>query len=220
MFDRKMDLSSRPFITQIKYAALCAGFLAFPMLFAQWYVVSGIGYGGMFLLFISSFLMLPLLLALPAIPVAVLLTPFRKTRRIGITILIFGIVFCIVCFTVIRIGRPIRMSAFDSLAVRSQSIVKAISRFNDAKGHPPTTLQELVPEYLSAIPSTGIPSYPNYEYSTESNKWDGNPWVLYVNTPFGMINWDMFVYFPLQNYPREGYGGSLERIRDWAYVHE
>jgi hypothetical protein len=34
------------------------------------------------------------------------------------------------------------------------------------------------------------------------------------------MNWDMFLYFPKQNYPKAGYGGWLERIEDWAYVHE
>ncbi len=49
---------------------------------------------------------------------------------------------------------------------------------------------------------------------------DNNPWVLIVHTPSGGINFDQFMYFPLQNYPESGYGGWLARIRDWAYVHE
>ena len=65
-------------------------------------------------------------------------------------------------------------------------------------------------------------AYPEYKYlSGEKVKdYDGNPWVLYVFTPSGGINFDQFLYFPLQNYPSHGYGGSLERIGNWAYVHE
>jgi len=30
----------------------------------------------------------------------------------------------------------------------------------------------------------------------------------------------MMLYFPKKDYPEKGYGGSLERVGDWAYVHE
>jgi len=65
-------------------------------------------------------------------------------------------------------------------------------------------------------------AYPNYEYmcGEEAERFDGNPWVLLVRTPSGPINWDMFMYFPLQNYPEAGYGGRIEDVGDWAYVHE
>jgi hypothetical protein len=43
--------------------------------------------------------------------------------------------------------------------------------------------------------------------------------VLLVSTLKGG-SFDRFLYFPLQNYPEDGYGGSLERIGDWAYLHE
>ena len=201
-------------------AAILAGAIIVAIAFAQWYAVSAIGYGGDFLLFISSFLILPLLLGLPSVLVGALLIPFKKTRRAGIAVSIFGIIFFIGLFAVPSMGGPIRMNAFGKLAIRSQTVIDAISRFTIAKGHPPATLQDLVPEFLPAIPSTGMPSYPNYEYSTESERWKGNPWVLYINTPIGVINWDMFLYFPLQNYPEEGYGGRLQRVGTWAYVHE
>ena len=65
-------------------------------------------------------------------------------------------------------------------------------------------------------------AYPKYEYVVpeETNDWDGNPWVLYVDASLGILNWDMFLYFPKQNYPEVGYGGGLEKVGDWAYVHE
>ena len=63
-------------------------------------------------------------------------------------------------------------------------------------------------------------AYPEYHYSTSSKDYLGNPWVLTIYTPSGGINFDQFMYFPLTNYPKTGYGGSLERIGDWAYVHE
>jgi len=45
-------------------------------------------------------------------------------------------------------------------------------------------------------------------------------WELRVPCPSGGLNWDVFFYWPSKNYPNYIYGGSVERIGDWAYVHE
>jgi hypothetical protein len=62
-------------------------------------------------------------------------------------------------------------------------------------------------------------AYPEFEYSTEANE-TGDLWSLRVATPVGFVNWDMLLYLPSQRYPEHGYGGRIERIQDWAYVHE
>ncbi|MDQ5935721.1 MAG: hypothetical protein QG574_3036, partial [Cyanobacteriota bacterium erpe_2018_sw_21hr_WHONDRS-SW48-000092_B_bin.40] len=36
----------------------------------------------------------------------------------------------------------------------------------------------------------------------------------------GMLNWDVFYYLPTEKYPEHDYGGSIEPIKNWAYVHE
>ncbi len=66
-------------------------------------------------------------------------------------------------------------------------------------------------------------AYPEFRYHTgieAKDRFANNAWALSVATPSGGINWDMMLYFPDQNYPDRGYGGSLERVGDWAYVHE
>ena len=67
-----------------------------------------------------------------------------------------------------------------------------------------------------------VAAYPEYQYfvGEKAASYEGNPWVLYIFTPAGGINFDSFMYFPRQNYPDHGYGGSLERVADWVYVHE
>ena len=114
------------------------------------------------------------------------------------------------------------MQAFNGLAERSTVLVEAIHNYDKDNGQPPKSLADLVPRYVPDIPKTRIGAYPEYRYElvTDLKKWDENPWVLYVDTPIGMLNWDMFLYFPKQNYPLHGYGGCLERVKDWAYVHE
>jgi hypothetical protein len=49
---------------------------------------------------------------------------------------------------------------------------------------------------------------------------DNVKFFLSNSTPSGGINFDSFLYLPLQNWPERGYGGVLQRIDDWAYVHE
>lgn len=119
-------------------------------------------------------------------------------------------------------GIELRMSAFDALAVRSTTLVSAIEQFEKEKGGPPRSLEQLVPDYLDTVPSTGMGGYPEYEYVSgdQAANCEGNDWVLLVPAPGPGMNFDIFMYFPDQNYPETGYGGWLERIRGWAYVHE
>ena len=73
-----------------------------------------------------------------------------------------------------------------------------------------------------SIPSTGMAAYPTYRYltGTDALEYEGNSWVIVVHAPLGLLDFDSFLYFPKQNYPKHGYGGYLERVEDWAYVHE
>jgi hypothetical protein len=47
-----------------------------------------------------------------------------------------------------------------------------------------------------------------------------SPWELRIECSRGIINWDVFFYWPTQDYPTTLYGGGIERIGNWAYVHE
>jgi hypothetical protein len=115
------------------------------------------------------------------------------------------------------------MSAFDRLAERSTMLVQAIRRYEEEHGRPPEALEGLVPKYLPSVPSTGMMGYPQYVYHQGpevASRYVGNVWILKVPASNGFSSWDEFLYFPLQNYPATGYGGELEGMRDWAYLHE
>jgi hypothetical protein len=45
-----------------------------------------------------------------------------------------------------------------------------------------------------------------------------SPWELVI--PQKALNWDVFFYWPTEDYPPRAYGGRVERIGRWAYVHE
>lgn len=188
--------------------------------FAQWFSVSRNGSDTC--LWMEMFLILPLLLIFVTVPVSVILLIFRKTRRVALFTLLASLIYPVVAIGMFRIGDWVRMHGFHKLAERSVPLVQAIHRFEDKKGCPPNSLEELIPDYLDSIPHTGMGAYPDYKYevSEDANSWRGNPWAIYIDTPSGGINFDMFMYLPDHNYPEMGYGGYLERIGDWAYVHE
>ena len=114
----------------------------------------------------------------------------------------------------------LRTAGLVKITQRAKPLINAIETYRQQKGHYPNQLQDLVPEFLNGIPYTGAVGYPDFEYQLAKG---GSLFLSYevrVKTPSGGINWDVFVYWPEKNYPSEMYGGSVERIGDWAYVHE
>ena len=140
--------------------------------------------------------------------------------RLGLILLLFFLTFIILMFGSFRLGNSLRMSGFRNLAQRSKPLIEAIHKYEADQGRPPKILDNLAPKYLKAIPQTGMDAYPKFDYIFGREKdYDGNPWVLCVHVGYG-LGFDEFLYLPRQNYPKKGYGGRLERVEDWAYVHE
>ena len=194
---------------------------SFPvLLLLQLQAVSPVGHSSLLVL------ELPYLFGVLAAAMAVVVLPFlllRRASRVSVLAwLTVATTYLPLAVGGLILGNRIRSWGFDRLAVQSAPLVSAICAYADAKGAPPPSLVELVPEYLPRVPGTGIMAYPDYLYftGTHAARYDGNPWVLVVHTPNGGANFDQFMYFPLQNYPKRGYGGSITRIRDWAYVYE
>ena len=107
------------------------------------------------------------------------------------------------------------------MARRSQPLIEAIDRFEREHGEPPASLEALVPAYLSSVPGTGMAAYPAYRYRVgqRAERFGDNAWALEVFTPSGILNFDSFVYYPNQNY-QNSCMGWVERVGDWAYLHE
>ena len=198
--------------------ACCLPLLLSPVL--QYLAVAK--HGSDIFLWLEMLLVLPLLAALPVLVVAPFLLFSRRLRPWAARALAAAIVLHVATIVGLRLGNSVRMAAFQRLAERSTPLVQAIRSYESRHGTPPADLIALGPEYLPESPGTGIAAYPRYEYRAgeKAARYDGNPWVLTVFTPSGGINFDQFMYFPKQNYPKNGYGGWLERIADWAYVHE
>jgi hypothetical protein len=179
-------------------------------------------FGSKWFLATKMVLVMPMLAALAVLVISPFLLFFRRLRQSAVhSFCIAGVVTLGFCVSFNR-DDFVRMPAFYRLAKRSVPLVQAIRAYEAQHGQPPPSLAALVPDFLSAVPNTGMGAYPDYKYYTgeEAARYDGNSWILVIPTSRGVLNWDSFMYFPLQNYPKTGYGGVLERIEDWAYVHE
>lgn len=174
---------------------------------------------------LGNFLLLLLALAciFLGLPGGAILLFWPTTRRLGVILLFACPLFLISMAVGVHESNRLRMRAFHALAERSTPLVEAIADYEKTHGKPPDTLGALVPEWLDAVPGTGLGVYPRYEYVTgeEAVTRFGNSWALLVQTSRGLVNWDLFMYFPRQNYPDRPTGDNrIERVGDWAYLHE
>jgi len=189
--------------------------------FSQWISTTRVGTD----LFIFGQLvyLLALTAAVFASPLLVLCLFFKSKRRDSISLLFLSALLVLSIVIGTHIGGKIRMAGMRSFAERSSLLVTAIEQFEQEHSSPPLSLDALVPNYIPVIPTTGMMTYPEYQYHTEDvakTHYSENAWALTVLTPNAGINFDQMMYLPNQNYPKFAFGGWLERVDDWAYVHE
>ena len=142
-----------------------------------------------------------------------------QTRSAAMVVALSGFSLLFSSIVCGNIGNWMRMQAFAFAAERATPLVAAIKRFETENARPPSSFAEVVPHYLPALPK-GLPPLELVSGEKTAKDFWGNPWVLQANVGTGILNWDVFVYFPLQNYPKEGFGGVRETVKDWAYYHE
>ncbi|MCM3874734.1 MAG: hypothetical protein ND895_28910 [Pyrinomonadaceae bacterium] len=178
--------------------------------------------GTNFLLAMATFAIFPLMLTFLAMPLLLIRALWKSHRKRSLRQLIFCVIYLAIGIGCFQLGFQIRRAGFINLAERSRPLILAIHRFEAKYGKPPENLEQITPEFLPQVPKTGMGAYPEYEYQrvNDRNSYEGNAWVVTVSASSGLVNWDQFLYFPKQNYPKSGYGGGIERIEEWAYVHE
>jgi hypothetical protein len=94
----------------------------------------------------------------------------------------------------------LRAQRFQEFAVRSRPLLAAIEDYHRRQGRPPETLKALVPEYLDAVPTTGMGAFPEYLYSAGES--GSCPWRLAVSVGATPLAWESLVYWPSQCRPR------------------
>lgn len=143
------------------------------------------------------------------------------------------LVACVGATTVVAlldVGNRIRACAFARAADRAVPLIAAIDGFVAEHGRPPSDLGALVPDWIDAIPSTSLLTYPDFEYERSELRREStfdvgglpDTWSLRIHCSRGVVNWDVFVYYPDGLYEGVGrrWGGWHELIGGWAYVHE
>lgn len=141
----------------------------------------------------------------------------RKRNQFLITSLI-GWISLISILASAHYGFSIRNKGFSELGKRFEPLILAIKSYEKENGAPPKKLDELVPKYISAVPtSTGMAAYSEYKYNVLK---EDAPWELRVTCSSGILNWDVFYYWPSEKYPAESDGGWNEPVGNWSYVHE
>lgn len=162
------------------------------------------------------------LLGMAIMAVSILGVFFNRTRCASIAVVIGS--GMLVTFSVIALKSAdgIRLQGFERLSREAAPLVAAIHSYNEKFGYPPENLDVLQVNYPPGHSIEGG-ELPDFEYLSGDRareRYHGNPWVLMLETPTGPLRWDRFLYYPLQNYPPLSYGGWLEAVGEWAYVHE
>ncbi len=191
------------------------------MPFAQWGVLAKYGSGFFFVFtMFYLFLFLAAVLSLPVLLVRVCVKRYR-TRALPWLLLALFYLPCYVAGSYLE--RQVWVSGWEAFTERSLPLIQAIKAYERDHSAPPKRLDDLVPDYLPVVPDTGIRACPEFHYHSGDiarKQYEGNPWVLWFPTPVFGVGFDEMLYFPKQNYPKVGYGGGLERVGDWAYLHE
>ena len=108
-----------------------------------------------------------------------------------------------------------RMEGYERAGERAAVLVTAIEHYIKATGEPPERLEQLVPDFVEAIPSR-LPPLEIVMGEAALKGFYGNQWALLFKAGSG-LNWDQLVYLPKQNYDQVESKTLLGR---WAYLHE
>ena len=167
-------------------------------------------------LFVLLFL---LLLAVFFISAGCQLVPSLKS---GAVICLRVSLFCGICliggcFAGGSLSNRIQNKALTNMVERSKPLIAAIKIYEQKNGRPPESLQTLVPEYIPAVPMTGVGANHEYQFFSYTNNspYGSNRWALEVYQ-FGFTS---LIYLPQQDYSVLTYGTVVKRIGDWAYWH-
>lgn len=115
----------------------------------------------------------------------------------------------------LQAGTAMRMEGYERAGERAAVLVTAIEHYIEATGEPPERLEQLVPDFVEAIPGR-LPPLEIVTGEADLKDFYGNQWALLFKAGSG-LNWDQLVYLPKQNYDQVESKTLLGR---WAYLHE
>jgi hypothetical protein len=140
---------------------------------------------------------------------------FRELRAAGTHLAVGLPIFVLAVLGAAPLRDVAYVAAFERLADASKPLVAAIAAYEARHGAAPESLHALVPEFLEAVPQTGLWVCRDYGYRVGT----GNQWILEILVPRFLVDTDRFLYSPRGDYVALA-GGRFDRIGAWAYVHD
>ena len=120
------------------------------------------------------------------------------------------------------LAQSIRHQAFVEASFVGNRVVQALASYRMDRGEYPGALNLLVPQYIDAIPYTGMIAYPEFTYRKDDKGIQASrgEYELRINCPSAFMNFDTFIFRPSGDYSDLMRDNGVERICAWAYVHE
>lgn len=137
------------------------------------------------------------------------LTFFKKKRPLGKTLLFYCLSIALLFIPIMLLSSHLRMQAFHIAGLRAKPLIAAIESYQQDHSVPPTSTQDLIPQYLQQMPY----GLPEFEILNE-----GNIWVLKADVGVGVLNWDEFYYRSDKKY--DDLDSNHKRLGDWIYYYE
>jgi hypothetical protein len=153
---------------------------------------------------------------LGAFPLMILLAAFavlpqaRRPALLGLIAAVIGFM----AFVTLVWGVTEREEAFVRVITNVEPLVRAVEDFEKEFGRAPTSLTELIPEHLPALPETTVGAWPTVRYDTPR---DGKPWRMAVPVPESVLDFSELFYEPTDENP--GHWGQYRSRQGRLWVH-
>lgn len=193
-------------------AVVCQAALGVPLLVCVWFCVPAMEW-------FAVLSIVTLLVALCALLGGLLVAPLRPGH--GLRAAAWGAVGLCSWMAMTTAAGRVRRASLLAATERARPLIAAIDRFEQRRGAPPLALAALVPDYLPAVPDTGLPAYPQFEYArSAAPEGPTTPrWQLRLSCPL-LMDADELVYWPGETYPAQRFGGAVSRLGGWALVRD
>ncbi|MBL4770623.1 MAG: hypothetical protein JKY61_05665 [Planctomycetes bacterium] len=151
-----------------------------------------------------------------------LVTPVLVVRLVSRTTLEYVQILLPCCLAVIPalfagmyLRGPVGDHELAALTHRSQQVLAAIETFEKETGSSPATLDDWVPKHLAELPTTGMVSFPSYEYSASPDQQGQWSLIIRLQPPWEPKGY--LIYKPQERYGQNRSDSYCKYVGTWGY---
>lgn len=171
------------------------------------------------LLFLSPLLLLPAALAGVMTVISAFIGLLSRFRHEAMVTMCCCLIFITTYYLAGYYSFMVRRAIYIGAAVRGTPLTGAILDYEVEHSSPPSTLSALVPRYIDQIPETGFATTPHFDYHVYGEGGREPRWELSLHRS-ELPNADALVFWPGGNYPGKISEGTIEKLGQWAYIHD